>query len=64
MKGKLILYLVWATVLAIIVMVSVGGKRESTAFYGIAETGEISVNSENAVELKKIHVVPGQTINK
>jgi len=64
MKGKLILYIAWFIVVAAIVMVSVGGKRESTVFYGIAETREISVNSENAVEIKKIHVVPGQTIKK
>jgi multidrug resistance efflux pump len=64
MKGKMILYLAWAMVIAIVVMISVGDKRESTVFYGIAETREISVNSEKGVGIKKIHVAPGQTIQK
>ncbi len=65
MKGKIILYLVWAIVLTIILVAYRGGdKKEYTAFYGIAETGEIAVNSENAVDIKKIHVVPGQEIDK
>jgi len=64
MKGKIILGLVWLSALAVIVMASQGERKESTSFYGIAETGEIAINSENAVEIKKIHVVPGQKIDK
>jgi multidrug resistance efflux pump len=64
MKGKMILYLAWAIGITVVVMISVGEKRESTAFYGIAETREISVNSEKGVGIKKIHFTPGQTIPK
>jgi multidrug resistance efflux pump len=64
MKGKMILYLVWAIVIGVVLMMSIDERAESTAFYGIAETREISVNSERGVGIKKIHVTPGQAIAK
>jgi len=39
-------------------------KIENTNFYGIAETREIEVNLENPVEIERIHVVEGQSIEK
>ena len=59
-----LLYLVWFLVFIILVALFLNYRSESTNFYGIAETREIIVNSEHPVELKKIHVVPGQLINK
>ncbi len=58
------LYFIWAIVLTAIVGISFVYKGESTHFYGIAETREIVVNSENPVEIKKIHVVQGQLIKE
>lgn len=58
------LYIIWGCVFIIIAIISFNYKRESTNFYGIAETKEIVVNSENAVEIRKIHVVQGQVIRE
>lgn len=61
-----LLYIVWIIVFALLVILTYKYKsgKEFTQFYGIAETREIVVNSENAVEIKKIHVVPGQAVQK
>lgn len=58
------LLIVWVCILTLLAVITFTLKGESTHFYGIAETKEIVVNSENAVEIKKIHVVQGQVINK
>lgn len=39
-------------------------SREVSVFQGIADAREITVNSENAVEIRRINVVPGQTVGK
>lgn len=59
-----LLYLVWLLVFIILIAMFFNYRSESTQFYGIADTREIIVNSEHPVELKKIHVVAGQVINK
>ncbi len=59
-----VLYFVIIGVLVVIVAVSFVLKGESTHFYGIAESREIVVNSDNAVEINKIQVVQGQVINE
>ena len=58
-----LLYLVWLLIIAVAVII-LKYKTESTKFYGIADTREIVINSENAVEIKNVHVVPGQAITK
>lgn len=58
------LSIIWGFVLAAIVAITIVYRGESTNFYGIAETREIVVNSENPVEIKKIHVVQGQVIGE
>lgn len=56
------LYIVWGVVLIILVIISFRYKGESTGFYGIADAREAVINSGNPVEIKKIHVVQGQSI--
>ncbi len=63
--NKKLLYLSW--ILAFLVVVKASsfmGKEETTAFQGIAETREVIINSENSVEIRMIHVLPGQAIQK
>ncbi|MBW1900359.1 MAG: HlyD family efflux transporter periplasmic adaptor subunit [Deltaproteobacteria bacterium] len=61
-----LLYVVWAiaVVLVIILTHKYKSRGEFTDFYGIAETREIVVNSENPVEIKRILVVAGQEVQK
>ncbi len=58
------LYMVWMIAFAAVVLISLSFETESTRFHGIAETREIVVNSESAVEIKGINIVEGQTIQK
>lgn len=59
-----ILYIAWFLVCIFVVLVTLNYKSETAQFYGIAETQEISVSTEGAVEIKKIHVVPGQAVSR
>ncbi len=59
-----VLYITLALVATILIVLSLKQNGESTIFYGIAETREIVINSDHAVEIKKIHVQQGQTINQ
>ena len=59
-----LLYLFWIMVCILLVLIVPNYRTETTNFYGIAETREILVNSENPVEIKKIHVVPGQEVTQ
>lgn len=58
------LYFVWIVVCIILVTISLQYKGESTGFYGIADAREVVVNAGNPVEIKKIHVVQGQSIKE
>jgi len=58
------LYVVWLLVCLVLLWLSFNYRGEATWFYGIAETQEIAVSSESAVEVKKIHAVAGQTVAK
>ncbi len=59
-----IFYLILVIVTGVLIVLSINQKGESTSFYGIAETREIVINSDNSVEIQKIHVVQGQTIKQ
>jgi len=59
-----ILYFIWILALCATILISVNYRNETTDFHGIAETSEIVINSEKQVEIKKVHVVPGQSIKK
>lgn len=61
MKNNTLLYFAWLLIIAVAVII-LKYKTESTKFYGIADTREIVINSENPVEIKNVHVVPGQAI--
>ena len=58
------LYFVWIVVCIVLVTISLQYKGESTGFYGIADAREVVVNAGNPVEIKKIHVVQGQSIKE
>jgi len=59
-----LLSIVWFCGVAAIVLVSRGNRKDVTTFLGIAETREIVINAEKAVEVRKVHVVPGQLVNR
>lgn len=48
----------------VIIRNSMDGSQENTAFQGIAESREEIVNSENGVEIRNLHVTPGQVVQK
>ncbi|MES2963626.1 MAG: biotin/lipoyl-binding protein, partial [Bdellovibrionota bacterium] len=56
----------WSWLGAIVVIFAVGGYvgSENVAFLGIAESREININFERAVEIKTIHVQTGQRVSK
>jgi multidrug resistance efflux pump len=56
------LYVVWALLLVAVAAITLRFRGESSHFYGIADASEIGINLENAVEIKRIHVVQGQVI--
>ncbi len=57
-----LLYFFWFCGVVALVMVSRGNGTDVATFFGIAETREIVVNAEKAVEVREINVVPGQLI--
>jgi multidrug resistance efflux pump len=63
-KGNWVLYAVWFIILASTVAITRFYGVESSNFYGIAETREIVVNFESAVEIKKINVTEGQSVEQ
>jgi len=58
-----LLYIVWVGCVLALVMMSRDNGTDGATFFGIAETREIVVNAEKAVEVRKVHVVPGQLIH-
>lgn len=62
MNNKL-LYLVWFLAIGVVAVI-LNYRTNSFQFYGIADTREIIINTERAVEVKNIQVVSGQEIKK
>lgn len=58
------LYLAWIIACLIILRIAIPFNKETTDFHAIAETGEIIINSEHPVEVKKLHVLSGQAVKK
>lgn len=56
------LYCFWFLAIGCVIFITIHYRGEFTQFYGIAETKEISICSERSVEIKNIHVVPGQQV--
>lgn len=63
-SGNWPLYLAWVVILTATIGISLVSRVESTSFMGIAETREIIVNSESAVDVRKIAVTEGQAVEK
>ena len=64
MKSNKLLYFTWAFFAVILAGILPLYRHGPTSFHGIAETREILLNREKAVEVRKIYVVPGQTVRK
>ncbi len=62
--GNWPLYGVWFIILLSTIAITLFYNIESSSFYGIAETREIVVNFEGAVEIKRISVTEGQSVEK
>lgn len=56
--------IVWVVAFIALVLLMANLKKETTDFHGIADAREIILNNSNSVEVKKIHVLPGQAIKK
>lgn len=63
-RGAGKLYLALIVVLAVVVWLTLKYEGHSAHFYGIAGTKEIMVNTEGSVEIKKIAVTSGQSVEK
>lgn len=55
---------VWSACLAGVVALSLYMGSESMSFLGVADSREVQVNFESPVEIKRIHVLPGQLVQK
>ena len=56
------LYLLCAALVLILAGLTVYDRAEPDTFYGIADTKELTISSESAVEIKRILVAPGQLV--
>ena len=58
--------LLFAWILAVTVILSLGFflSSESVVVLGVAESREYQVNFDSAVEIKQVHVQPGQIVQK
>lgn len=63
-KSDWLLYTVWVIILVLVIFITWTRELESTSFFGITETREIVISSESSVEVKKISVVEGQSVNQ
>ena len=57
-----IFYTIMFCIILLLTYITISLRSESTNFYGIADTKEIVINSETGVAIKRIFVVPGQTV--
>ncbi len=58
------LYLLCAALVLILAGLTVYYRAEPDTFYGIADTKELTISSESAVEIKRILVAPGQLVSQ
>ena len=64
MKKIKILYPVWAFVCIILAYLAIQEKNQTNRFKGVTELDEIVINTEYPVEIKRVHVMPGQAVAK
>ncbi|MBN1130434.1 MAG: HlyD family efflux transporter periplasmic adaptor subunit [Chitinispirillaceae bacterium] len=55
-------YAVCLSVFLVLLVITMSLRSDSTSFYGVADAQELVINDEQAVEIKKIMVVPGQEV--
>ncbi|MDP8229002.1 MAG: HlyD family efflux transporter periplasmic adaptor subunit, partial [Candidatus Electryoneaceae bacterium] len=63
-RSDWLLYGVWVIVFVLVVILTFDLKLESTSFFGITETREITISSENSVEVKRVNVIEGQSVEQ
>ncbi len=64
MTGNTKLFLFWFVALVAVVAMTLTYQGETNRFFGIAESRSQLVSFQHPVELKKLHVVPGQDVEK
>lgn len=57
-----IFYTVLISLVIALTIVTINIRRESTHFYGIAETKEMVISAEFGVEIKDMRITPGQSV--
>jgi multidrug resistance efflux pump len=62
MKSPKLLYFLWVLGAAAIMMISANQNHEFADFQGIADTKEVIVSFEKAVEIRNIRATPGQIV--
>lgn len=62
--GNRVIAISWAVCLLGVVGLGFYMSSESMSFLGVADSREVQVNFEYPVEIKKIHVLPGQVVRK
>lgn len=63
-KNHNIIYASIATAIAICVLLYNSIRVEKIGFLGIADSKELQINFETPVEVKRVHVIPGQNVRK
>jgi multidrug resistance efflux pump len=58
------LYSVCFLVIIVLIFTTLSIRKEAASFSGLADTKEIIINSESAVEIKKIRIMPGQFVKQ
>ena len=56
-------FIAWIIAIGGVIFISWMYQGEATNFYGIAEATETTVSVQNAVDVIRVHVVPGQEVN-
>lgn len=58
------LFVTWCAAVTLIIMFGFVLNSESVSILGLAESQELQVNFDSAVEIKEVHVLPGQIVKK
>lgn len=64
MKKLIPIVLLWVLALVGVVMINVSFFSYSTVFQGVAESNEFEINYSSSVEIRSIHIVPGQEVEQ
>ena len=64
MKKTLPVILLWVTAVVGIVLVNISFFSYSTVFLGVAESNEFEINYSSPVEIRSVHIAPGQEVKE